>query len=1350
MRRRLIYGLVIVFVVPGIAGLIAKYYLSNGVTPQVIFRLQSALGMPVQIENADVGISGGSELKGVQVFEPNPSGAPPKSSEKPWFRIDRVEADVSALGLASGSALPTKLSLHGVSLVLRFDKDGNLLTHLPASRPSTAKLPELVIDDGRLTIDQQGRKPMKIEGIRAVLTPSANTLTIEGSVTDPHWGHWKVGGKTDVAAGEIVLKLETPKTDVTAEKLREIPFIPPGVWQQVMAEGSTSVRLTLRISGDEQGNHYRVELEPQETTVHVPSIELKANQASGKVIVDDRLVSLSGVSGRTADGSIGVNGTLDFRKAPSALSLDVAVKDVAVQRLPGSWEMPDILDGNLSGTAKLRLRLTDPPIETEGSSGEGTVAGVSVLGLGKGSARIFLHPGDGRIRFRREPPPEKKPAAEPRRDPSTSRKEPATTANSGAGAVLNAIPSGLQMLANGIADGTSSIFRGARALQEPPRPDTEPSYFEANLSLQDVDLGEFVRRAKLKLPFKLEGKLSFHLNLGFPADRPRDFKAYRFQGEAKLPRLSLDGFEMADVRARVTYANGILTLHALHAATPLPGTSGGSFDGSARYQILPAGELSAKLHLEHLPVALIRLLVPAAGDANGNLSGDMTFRAPGDRLTDLASWQADWKFSSDTLSARGVTLKGFTGSMHLSDGVATVSDAKTELSGSAVTLNGKLSLKGAGPFDAELRAPGVDLELLQRLEPAFRPPVAVKGRLDVAAKLKGALRSADFQLTGDARSPDLTLDTAHLAAVSFRFALVSNGVKISDLKANLYKGTLVGTATLPLKSADAGDIALQFKKVDANALVRDLPSIPIRLDGNASGSLTIKVLAALPGKTRETTTVVDLKAPDLRVQGIPTQHLRCTIVYRGDGGSYKAECELAGGTFKLEGKLPPRSDPQKPLPTDPAKTPRGTTSGLMELRDVRINQLIASVFPSEEFNPLRGYLSVDLPFDLSGDTLFPNGRGAVTLSDVRWGETPVTDRLVGELRFSDAGIGVSNVSGTVGQGDLRASAGYTFARGGRAAVELDLRGVEASRLLAVFPKMQGLAEGSTDIRLRLSGGSELRGSGRAVLTRGRVLGVDVVDWQIPLEFTHVPGVGGQLVVRDSNAQIARGRAIGRASLNWGDTLRLDGNVHFFDADLRTLLGKGSEIAGYAGGQLTGNLDFNSENFRSIDDLNAAVSAKLQQAQTSGVPVLQQIVPFIALFGASGSTRFQNGDIRARLTHGAFRVQRFSLTSEVLQLILEGTVNLNGRLDLEATAGPGNIGDNSRSFSVLGVRIPAPGPLPLAVLIEASTFLANRIIHLRITGSYANPVVRVEPKAVLSEETVRFFFSPSNFSGSANR
>jgi hypothetical protein len=72
-----------------------------------------------------------------------------------------------------------------------------------------------------------------------------------------------------------------------------------------------------------------------------------------------------------------------------------------------------------------------------------------------------------------------------------------------------------------------------------------------------------------------------------------------------------------------------------------------------------------------------------------------------------------------------------------------------------------------------------------------------------------------------------------------------------------------------------------------------------------------------------------------------------------------------------------------------------------------------------------------------------------------------------------------------------------------------------------------------------------------------------------------------------------------------------------------------------------------------------------------------------------------------------------------------------------------MGANPNFLRLLGLRIPAAGPIPVSLLLEASTYLSNRTIHLRVTGTVRSPVVQVQPVALLSDEVVRFFINRSS-------
>jgi large exoprotein involved in heme utilization and adhesion len=125
-----------------------------------------------------------------------------------------------------------------------------------------------------------------------------------------------------------------------------------------------------------------------------------------------------------------------------------------------------------------------------------------------------------------------------------------------------------------------------------------------------------------------------------------------------------------------------------------------------------------------------------------------------------------------------------------------------------------------------------------------------------------------------------------------------------------------------------------------------------------------------------------------------------------------------------------------------------------------------------------------------------------------------------------------------------------------------------------------------------------------------------------------------------------------------------------------------------------------------------------------------------------STTFQRGDLRARLDRGVFRIQQLALEGGNLELHVEGTVSLEGRLNLNVAAKTGEPGVPT-GLRALALRIPIVGSVPQIVLKEASSLLASRVVDLEVTGTVHNPVLRLRPLPRLTDEAVRFFLNRSN-------
>ncbi len=385
--RRARLGLLLVvalLLAAGLAVAVVHHCLSS---PQVAARVTQSLeaqyGAPAEVGQAEIGLQE-SSLHGLKLYEVGAS-----RSDTPWVTVDGVRADVSALGLAAGQDHPTQVTLTGAAVTLRYDAAGHLLTRLPSPQGKAAVLPEVTIRDSRLTIRQEGRPDFVVSGVNARVERKDGTLLLTGDLHDPHWGHWELGASYATESGSASATVKNAGIHLGMQELRDLPFIGANVWQQVQVEGDTPVELNLR--NDATGSvHCRVALQPTNTAVYVNSIDLHADRASGNVVIDDRVVRLKGVKGRTADGDLGLDAVLDFRLNPNRLTFHIDADGLALKDLPKKWRIPSHLSGRLSGHADLVVTLIAGKAYTAGD-GDGEVTDIRIVGVRHRPVGLHLH-----------------------------------------------------------------------------------------------------------------------------------------------------------------------------------------------------------------------------------------------------------------------------------------------------------------------------------------------------------------------------------------------------------------------------------------------------------------------------------------------------------------------------------------------------------------------------------------------------------------------------------------------------------------------------------------------------------------------------------------------------------------------------------------------------------------------------------------------------------------------------------------------------------------------------------------------------------------------------------------------
>jgi hypothetical protein len=566
-------------------------------------------------------------------------------------------------------------------------------------------------------------------------------------------------------------------------------------------------------------------------------------------------------------------------------------------------------------------------------------------------------------------------------------------------------------------------------------------------------------------------------------------------------------------------------------------------------------------------------------------------------------------------------------------------------------------------------------------------------------------------------------------------------LKLTDVKARLYGGDVTGGADVPLSAKQEGKVNLKLADVDVGGLVKDVPAVPLRLEGKVSGTVKGTLPAAAAGE-RSFDAEMDLTAPKLRVQNLPTEKLTGTVSYHKGVGEYHLKGGLLGGTFELDGRIPPRpagsvAPPSKPEPQRRQAQPAAPPDSRLRIRGAQLGRLGEALGSRGALDQLRGRIDLEVDFRLEPSDYYPVGTGSVTITRPRWGDQEITDSLRGDIVLSDGEARVRNLNAAIGGGTLRGQIVLRLRDLDRSHFNFAVDGADAAKLLPPWPSLAANVSGSVDARLRGTLGRHWSGGGDVVMTRGKVYGVEVSEWRVPLRFDAVPARDRyEVTVEDMSAQVAHGRVSGRGTFGFGSNARVDGNLRFYGVDLRALLRPLTESTAVGGGTASGRVEFSGSNVRSLDDVTADVDASFAQAQAFQMPIVSALLPFLSPGGSS--TTFQSGALRGRLSGGIFRVQRLSLSGNVINLFAQGNITTAGRLNLDVTATTRVIGAGGGALRLLGLRLPAFGPMPLSLLVETTSYFASSSIRLVVGGTIRTPAVRVEPLSLLTEEAARFF------------
>lgn len=1276
----------------------------------------------------------------------------PATDAPVWAEAATVSTDLTLGGLLRGRFAPKRVHLEGAKAVVRIGRDGELLTKAGprSSKTAASGLPVVIADAATVTVRQEGRPEMVVDGVTARLGPSGDRVSLAVRSNRPEWGPFEALGlfDADFRTGRIDLKT-LRGVEATPEKARAIPFVPPEVWDHVAPRGEVGLRLSAVVDRAKSPPvTVRVEVDLRGTTVTSETLDLTASRTTGRVVVDGAVVRLENVAGTAIDGRVKADGTLDFNPSPPRcdVSLDLAHLDVA--DTPKSWQLDETgLTGHLTGKVRLLARLDPKGVDLSGSTGDAVVEAGEIQGIKFKTLRLQMKAEGNDLRY----------------DTGNVK-----ASSSEAGRRFRVWLSSVLVALQGAASPDKPAPPEPRK-DKPPRPVIQlPKSISTHLELEDVDLGQLIARAELFLgfpfPLPISGRLSLNADATIPLGQLRSLKDYAFHGDLTLARASVYGVDLGRVSSRIDLADGVLDLKdlrgrlvdrpdggpdnpptpseaevAVPATGPLPP---GGFRGSLHAAVAPAGRLTARFEGVDLPIGELGApALPRPTPLSGLATLTVDASADLSAARDPAAWTVSGTAQSRQIRYREAALDAVAFGFGLKNGRLDVPELTARLRDRPLSARVGIDVKSPHAFRGALDVSGWDLAQIIAWIPDAPKPAPVAGAVNARAEASGTLQPRSVRTEGRGRIDAFQAGPVALGVVPFEWTTKGETIALTVTDARPFGGRLTAAANLPLTPGRAIDGSATVEAIDAARLAAAIPGAGLQLTGHAGGTVKFTIPSDVSTLSADAT----FSAPDLTVQGLPAERARATVKAHRGAVDYEITAESLGGKFSLKGAIPFAENG----PPDPRLAATGALAvsngelrmvgfGLEPLwRGFAINGPVARLSG-------RGAIDANVRAILGGREAGLYTHGVVEVRDLKWGPKSPLGWLRGVVASTPAFWRFDKIEGDLLGG---AASGALWsadpaADGGaandprRVGFDLRLDRVPLRNVAAFLPAQTPAIEGLAAVRLSGTLGDSGRAAADVQVARAQVAGLPLSDLRAPTELVTNAGGSGVLQVRRASARLAGGQVRGDASLRVGSDRSFQVDLTLGGVDLETVARVASEARRPASGRINGRVTLNGPDPSLPERYRGTVALDLDDASLVSLPVFRELDRFL---GSARGGLFEDGDLTGTIANRQLQVDKLTLEGRIAQLHATGSVGFDGQLNLEVLVNTNQIIPQTGQALVNVI----PGLRDVIgrnreATLRVANFLSNRLLKFRVTGTVRNPSVAADPAVVVADTAVGFF------------
>ena len=359
-----------------------------------------------------------------------------------------------------------------------------------------------------------------------------------------------------------------------------------------------------------------------------------------------------------------------------------------------------------------------------------------------------------------------------------------------------------------------------------------------------------------------------------------------------------------------------------------------------------------------------------------------------------------------------------------------------------------------------------------------------------------------------------------------------------------------------------------------------------------------------------------------------------------------------------------------------------------------------------------------------------------TLENLQLNRVRLSDQISSEITVQKDRASLTRIEGSLADGRLSGRAEVSLSTNPSGTFEFAANRMSLRRLGNAVGQNQMLS-GSGTVLVRGRLGQQISGRADLKLDNGVLAGLSVREAKFPIDWSYSqPSRLARWQCRAGVVSLAGGKVRVSSEGSYGSSLNMTTEARIERVDTSKLL-VGKSVGA---GTITGVVNLNAKRARSPKQLTGRFDFDLVNPKALELPVLNQLPTVVSLTPYRPGIGEDGGYVVGHIAGGLLHVDQLAIVQNNIQVLMNGDVTQEGRLDFDVTVNTNASGPADQLLELANTSLMLAAPAPVALIAKANDLLKDRVVNVHVGGTATRPKIQLRPGKQIGQNAVKFFLS----------